>query len=101
MKSATDKQDSCFLSIDASDTTILHTYLLIAMNQHNAQRSRLQLPASNDIDVVPLTNVVDVDGDGGVGADAVLLHQADQFTLSQVVWWARLTFYKLHLLNVQ
>ncbi len=35
--------------------------------------------------VVPLAYVVDVHGDGGVRADAVLLHQPDQLRLSQVV----------------
>ncbi len=40
------------------------------------------------------TDVVDVDSDGGVCADAVLLHEADQLALCQVVWWGCLALHR-------
>ena len=39
------------------------------------------------------TDVVDVDSDGGVCANAVLLHEANQLALCQVVWWGCLALH--------
>ena len=39
------------------------------------------------------TDVVDVDSDGGICADAVLFHEADQLALCQVVWWGCLALH--------
>ncbi len=72
-------------------------YLLVPVNQDNAQRGRDQLPAATDRHVVPQTDVVDVHGDRGVGADAVALHQRDQLGLGEVLGRRSLLFDHLRL----
>lgn len=57
------------------------------MDQHYAQGGGLQSAPTDDGDIVSLADVVDVDRDGGISADAMLLHQGDELTLCQVVGW--------------
>ena len=52
--------------------------LLVAMYQHNPKRCRLQLATGSDVYVVAFAHVVDVNGNAGVSADAVFLHQRNQ-----------------------
>jgi hypothetical protein len=40
--------------------------------------------------IIPFNNIVDVGGDGGIGADAMLFHLLNQFALSQVARRRRL-----------
>ena len=65
--------------------------LLVAVHEDDAQRGGLQFTTPDDVDVVALTDVVDVDGDAGVRTDTVLFHERDQLSLSQVVRGTRLT----------
>ncbi len=44
------------------------------MHQHNSQSSGFEFTARYDIHIVPLTDVVDVDGNAGVRPDTVLFH---------------------------
>ena len=67
------------------------------MNQHNAQRGWLQFAASNNIDIVALTDVVDMYWDTSISTNTVLLHEGDELTLSEVVRRASLFLCKLHL----
>lgn len=67
------------------------------MNQDNAQRGRLQFTTGDDVHIVSLTNVVDVDGYTGICTYPMLLHQSDQLTLREVVWWTCLTLHHLYL----
>lgn len=69
------------------------------MNQNNAKRCGLQLAASDDVDVITFTDVVDVNWDAGISTNAMLLHQGDELTLRQVVWGTRLLLHQLHLLD--
>ena len=47
--------------------------------------------------VVSGANIVDVDGDGGVSADPMFLHQRDEVRLGEVAGWGRLPIRQLHL----
>ena len=67
------------------------------MDQHYAEGGGHELPAAHDVDVVPLADVVDVDGNGGVRADAMFLHQGDELGLRQVIWGTRLFLNQLNL----
>ncbi len=69
------------------------------MNEDDPERGGLEFPPGRDLHVVPLTDVVDVDRDGGVRSDAVLLHQGDQLRLGQVVRGRSLPLLQLHLRN--
>jgi hypothetical protein len=53
--------------------------------------------ATAHLHIVALADVVDVRGDGGVGADPVLLHEPDQLRLRQVIRRRRLATVQLHL----
>ena len=44
-----------------------------------------------------LKSQVDVDGNGGVRADAVFLHQGDELRLRQVIWGTHLFLNQLNL----
>lgn len=48
------------------------------MHQYNAKVGGDEFSSAAHSDVVPLTNVIDMDGDRRVRADAVFLHQRDQ-----------------------
>lgn len=63
-------------------------YLLIAVYQNDTEGRRLKLPRrTHHLYVVPLTNVVNMDWYGCISAYAMLLHQRDELTLSEVFWW--------------
>ncbi len=67
------------------------------MDQDNAKCGWFEASSSYDIDIVPLTDIVDMYRDAGIRANAMLLHQRDQLTLCQVVWRTRLTLIQLDL----
>lgn len=53
------------------------------------------IPTSSSIpccDVLPLLDLGDVFGHGGIGSDAVGIHETDEFGFSQVVWRRGLSF---------
>jgi len=50
--------------------------------------------AVTDMHIVSFDDVVDVGGDRGVGADAMLLHLLDQLALRQIPRWRRLPIAK-------
>lgn len=73
-------------------------HLLISVHKHDAEGSGLELTAgAHHLHVVALTDVVDVHGDGGVRAYAVLLHKGNELTLCQVLGWGRLLLRQLRL----
>ena len=76
-------------------------YLLVAVYEDDPECGGNEAAATVDVDVVALTDVVDVDGDAGVRADAVLLHQRDQLTLRQEVRGTRLSLTQLRLQQQQ
>ena len=51
--------------------------LLVSVNEDDPEWIRNEFPSGGDDDVIPLTDVVDVHGDGGVGSNPVLLHKSD------------------------
>mmetsp|Transcript_50722 Transcript_50722/g.126266 ORF Transcript_50722/g.126266 Transcript_50722/m.126266 type:complete len:321 (+) Transcript_50722:264-1226(+) len=57
---------------------------VVALHEDRPQLGRHEPPPLRDLHVVALADVVDVGGDGGVGADAVLLHERDELRLGQV-----------------
>ena len=67
------------------------------MYQHHPKGCGFESPPSLDADIVPLTHVVDVDRDAGISADAMFLHQGDQLSFCQVVWWGGLPLGELRL----
>lgn len=69
--------------------------LLVAMDKHNPQVGGHQPAPRGDGDVISLADVVDVDRDGRVCANAVFVHQGDKLRLCQVVWWICLLLGKL------
>ena len=66
---------------------------LVAPHKRDAQLGGHHSAAPLDLDVVALADVVDVHRDGGVGADAVALHQANELRLGQVIWGLRLALH--------
>ena len=72
---------------------------MVSVHQHDAQCGWLEAAAGGHRHVVPLADVVDVHRDAGVGADAVPLHQRDQFALRQVVGRRRHPVHQAHLTN--
>jgi hypothetical protein len=73
------------------------TDLLISMYKDYSQRCGLQFTASNDIDIISFTYIIDMDRDTGICTYPMFLHQRDQFTLCQIIWWTGLSFYKFGL----
>lgn len=70
---------------------------VVAMYQDNAQIGWLQLASILYCHIVPLADVVDVDGDTGISTNAMFLHEGDELGLGQVVRGAGLLFHQLDL----
>ena len=62
------------------------------MDQNYPQCCWLKLATRDDVDVVPLTDIIDVNRDAGISANTIFLHQRDQLGLRQIVGWTGLTF---------
>ena len=56
---------------------------VVALNQRDPEDRRREPALRRHFDVVPLLHLLDVLGDGGVGADAVLVHEADEVLLPE------------------
>lgn len=57
----------CYEPIQSPCRRCVRTCLVVAMDQDNAQVGRLQLASVLDGHIVPLADVVDVDGNAGIG----------------------------------
>jgi len=73
------------------------TDLLVSMDEHHPQVGGFEFASCYHVHIVAFTDVVDVDGDAGVCADAVLLHERDELGLGEEVGRARLPLPQLHL----
>ena len=61
------------------------SYLLIAVNQDDAEIGRSKLSSRINRYVVPQSNVLNMDGDGGICSNTMFFHQRNQFRFRQVV----------------
>ena len=71
------------------------------MNEDDSQGGGDEPSTVPDFDVVSLADVVDMHRNTGVGADAVLLHQRDQFTLGEIIGSRSVSFVDLHIFDVE
>lgn len=63
------------------------------MNEYNTKICRNKSSScSRNLHIVSLADVVDVSGDRGICANTIVLHQANEFSLCQIVGWACLSF---------
>lgn len=76
-------------------------YLLVAVDEDDAECGGDKAPTRAYGHVVALADVVYVDGYGRVCADAVLLHQRDQLRLRQQIRRARLALHQFCLMASQ
>ena len=65
----------------AASLTQVGIYALIAVHEYDAERGRHEASVSLESHVVALAYVIDMNRNGGICANAMLLHQRDQFTL--------------------
>lgn len=57
----------------------------VSVHECCAHYGRLEVATTCERDIASLTDVVDVNGNGCVSTDAVLLHQPDELCLTEVV----------------
>lgn len=69
------------------------------MYKDNAQGCGFESATTGDRHVIPLTDIVDVDGDAGISPDAVFLHQRDKLRFRQVVGRTGVLLHHLNLLT--
>jgi len=67
------------------------------MDEHDPQVGGFEFASCYHVHIVAFTDVVDVDGDASISADAVLLHERDELGLGEEVGRARLPLTQLHL----
>lgn len=91
------KPPTCLLHVTPAASKTFQTNLLVSMDKNNSKVGRDQLAPSGNLDIVTLRDIVNMDWDGGICSYPMLLHQADEFCLCQVVWWWGLSLSQLSL----